>query len=153
MSEPYYRDEWVTLWHGDSRELLPAMGDMSVDAVITDPPYTERTHSKATNPRKNRRGPDTIEAAVGDAFAAITDEDLRAMLQDCGRVSRGWVVATLDYRHAVEFDVNPPTGLKCQRVGVCAEVQQPRRHHPRPVGGIGHYPAGGGERRPPRGRD
>jgi site-specific DNA-methyltransferase (adenine-specific) len=35
-----------------------------------------------------------------------------------GRVSQGWVVATLDYRHAVEFDSEPPTGLKVQRLGV-----------------------------------
>ena len=31
---------------------------------------------------------------------------------------QGWVIATLDYRHAVEFDLEPPLGLKCQRVGV-----------------------------------
>ena len=33
------------LWHGDCREVLPLLGQ--VDAVITDPPYTERTHGMA----------------------------------------------------------------------------------------------------------
>lgn len=34
---PYYQDEWVTIYHGDCREVLPLLS--SVDAVITDPPF------------------------------------------------------------------------------------------------------------------
>lgn len=34
---PYYEDEWVTLYHGDCRELLPSLGRF--DAAIVDPPY------------------------------------------------------------------------------------------------------------------
>lgn len=33
----------ATLYHGDCREVLPTLA--SVDAVITDPPYSERCHS------------------------------------------------------------------------------------------------------------
>ena len=116
-SAPYYRDEHVTLYHGDALEVMASMAEQSVAAVITDPPYTERTHSKA---RKKLTGSSTsavIESGV-TTFGAITDEDLRTMLAECGRVSEGWVIATLDYRHAVEFDVDPPEGLKCQRLGV-----------------------------------
>lgn len=35
---PYYSDELVTLYHGDSREVLSTIAG-PVDAVITDPPY------------------------------------------------------------------------------------------------------------------
>ena len=35
---PYYSDEWVTLYHGDCREVLPSI-TQPIDAVITDPPY------------------------------------------------------------------------------------------------------------------
>ena len=35
---PYYQDDAVTLYHGDSRDILPSMP--SVDLVIADPPYT-----------------------------------------------------------------------------------------------------------------
>lgn len=38
MTEPYYSDDAVTLYHGDCREVLPRL-DISVDSLITDPPY------------------------------------------------------------------------------------------------------------------
>lgn len=34
---PFYQDEYVTLYHGDCRELLPTLPDVSL--VVTDPPY------------------------------------------------------------------------------------------------------------------
>ena len=33
----YYKDEWVTIYHGDCREILPQLP--KVDLVLTDPPY------------------------------------------------------------------------------------------------------------------
>ena len=39
MTEPYYQDEYVTLHHGDCRDVLATLPDASVDAVVTDPPY------------------------------------------------------------------------------------------------------------------
>lgn len=35
---PYYADDLVTLYHGDCREIIPALS--GVDAVVTDPPYS-----------------------------------------------------------------------------------------------------------------
>lgn len=34
---PYYQDEWATIYHGDCREILPQLEP--VDLVLTDPPY------------------------------------------------------------------------------------------------------------------
>ena len=106
--KPYYSDDMVTLYHGDCREVLPTLADECAAAVVTDPPYTERTHSKARTP--GRAGVTT--------FGAITEADLRMVLADAGRISTGWVVATLDYRHAIEFDITPPEGLRVLRLGV-----------------------------------
>ena len=36
---PYYEDSHITLYHGDCVEIMRAMDGVSVDAVITDPPY------------------------------------------------------------------------------------------------------------------
>jgi len=38
--KPYYQDEWVTIYHGDCREILPQLP--KVDLVLTDPPYPEQ---------------------------------------------------------------------------------------------------------------
>jgi site-specific DNA-methyltransferase (adenine-specific) len=37
--KPYYQDDLVTLYHADSREILPSLADDSADLVLTDPPY------------------------------------------------------------------------------------------------------------------
>jgi site-specific DNA-methyltransferase (adenine-specific) len=111
---PYYSDDLVTLYHGDCREVLVSLADQSVDCVITDPPYTERTHRSAR--AKDSHG--KVQSTLRGAFPSISDATLRDSLEAAGRVSRGWVIATLDYRHAVEFDVTPPPGLRVMRIGV-----------------------------------
>lgn len=35
--KPYYQDDYVTIYHGDCREILPQLP--KVDLVLTDPPY------------------------------------------------------------------------------------------------------------------
>lgn len=35
--KPYYQDKWVTIYHGDCREVLPVLDKAS--AIVTDPPY------------------------------------------------------------------------------------------------------------------
>lgn len=36
--KPYYQDEYVTLYCGDCREILPSLGGQ-FDAIVSDPPY------------------------------------------------------------------------------------------------------------------
>lgn len=36
---PYYADDAVTIYHGDSLEILPTIKGSSIDLVVTDPPY------------------------------------------------------------------------------------------------------------------
>lgn len=37
--EPYYQDDHVTLYHGDSLEIMPTLNTGAIHAVVTDPPY------------------------------------------------------------------------------------------------------------------
>lgn len=40
MTTPYYADEFVTLYHGDCRELLPSLA-VALGGVVTSPPYNQ----------------------------------------------------------------------------------------------------------------
>ena len=110
--KPYYEDDLVTLYHGDCREFFASLEDSSVDCVITDPPYTERTHGQAKTNKGAGHGVKAID------FKAFTNADLLNALRESGRVTRRWVVTSLDYAHAFEFDQNPPPGLRSLRVGI-----------------------------------
>ncbi len=50
--KPYYQDEWVTIYHGDCREILPELE--KADLIITSPPFNlgddHHTNSFRHNP-------------------------------------------------------------------------------------------------------
>lgn len=111
---PYYADEAVEVFHGDCRTLLPQLG-VEADVTITDPPYDANTHQNAKSNRGMKGGTRDID------FDAFTVDDLRATLALCASVTRRWVIATVDYRHAVSFHDAPPDGLRLLRIGVWAK--------------------------------
>lgn len=112
---PYYSDDLVTLYHGDCREWLADREDRSVDCVITDPPYDTRTHSGA---RSNKAVRDVKSGARIIDFASFTHEVQTEVFEHLGRITRRWVISTLATSTAFKFDLEPPRGLRCLRVGV-----------------------------------
>lgn len=48
MPEPYYADDWCTIYHGDALEVLDGLAPGSFDAVVTDPPYCSGGRNQAT---------------------------------------------------------------------------------------------------------
>ena len=71
MTDPYFLDDSVTVYHGDCIDVLAELDDGSVDAVVTDPPYGIAFMGQAWdqpgqfgsmrrngNPGVHRRGPD-----------------------------------------------------------------------------------------------
>jgi site-specific DNA-methyltransferase (adenine-specific) len=47
MTTPYYSDDAVTLYHGDCLDLLAEL-EISIDAVVMDPPYASGTRAEAS---------------------------------------------------------------------------------------------------------
>ena len=91
----YQRKEQIgdcTLYLGDCLDILPTL-DL-VDAVVTDPPYSDNTHKMAKTNKGSGHGKKLI------TFASLSDDDFRSIVRSCISVTRGWVVMTCDYRHA-----------------------------------------------------
>lgn len=102
------------LLEADSLEVMAKLPDKCADLVITDPPYAANTH---TNALSNRNGQRNYGVASVE-FDSFTDDDLRTALNHLGRLTRRWVIATVDYRHAFRLEDNPPEGLTVLRIGV-----------------------------------
>jgi DNA modification methylase len=53
LPDPFYADGAVTIYHGDCRDILPAIGSESVDLIVTDPPYgiEFRSNFRVATPR------------------------------------------------------------------------------------------------------
>lgn len=82
----------ATLYLADCREVMASVGP--VDAVITDPPYSDNTHKNAKTNKGAGHGVKlvTFDAIDGGAFMTA--------MQRCLEASTGWVIATCDFRHA-----------------------------------------------------
>lgn len=78
MSAPYFADESVTLWHGDSLEVLQRMPDQSVDCCVTSPPYfglrdygTEGQYGLEASPAEYV---ETMRALFAEVRRALADD-------------------------------------------------------------------------------
>ena len=109
----YYQDDYVTLYHDNSFEIMATLEDGAIDCVITDPPYSERTHAKASKKLANG----VVSHGI-DTFDSFTDELLYQAYDEMARLTKGWVISTLDYNHAFRFETEPPQGMRQLRIGV-----------------------------------
>lgn len=82
----------ATLYLGDCAEVLPMID--RVDAVITDPPYSENTHKMAKTNKGAGHGKQLV------TFSALDDAGFCRLFDGLLKVSDGWVIATCDYKHA-----------------------------------------------------
>lgn len=84
--KPYYEDQWVTLYCGDSREIVPQVDGW--DAVVTDPPYGVQFGGKNTKWTTRRDedymavedGPEYLDAVVIPLLAGIIDTGARVVI-------------------------------------------------------------------------
>lgn len=104
MSEPVVIGN-ATLYLGDCREILPTLP--KVDAVITDPPYSERTHKGHDQGAGVREG-SKIGGDGADrkplGYVALSDADIAAYVAAACKVCDGWIVTMTDHVLARALD-------------------------------------------------
>jgi DNA modification methylase len=89
----------ATLYLGDAREILPTLG--KVDHIITDPPYSERTHSGHNAVAGSARD-DAERVALG--YAALTPEACEMLAETFARACGGWLVWMTDHTLAPHIE-------------------------------------------------
>ena len=104
----------VQLYCGDCLDILPTLG--RVDAVVTDPPYSETTHNGARSLayKAQQNG-----GHIAIDFEPVTDDFLRRVFGLCH--SGGWVISFLDWHHMLPLKLSPPPNLEFIRFGVWAK--------------------------------
>ncbi len=148
-SRPYYEDEWVTIYHGDCREIIP---HLAFDAVVTDPPYGIGLDTKARYHRNSDHAPIVGDDSAFDP-AHLLDLNVPTILWGgnhyCDKLtpSAGWLVwnkviydgafgtKSMDKKQAeAEFAwtncVPRPKGLRHLWDGVFRESESGTRFHP-----------------------
>ena len=81
----------ATLYLGDCREILPTLG--KVDHIITDPPYSERTH-KAHDELSQRRYDASKAKELG--YSALTPDAARELADVFHACCSGWIAWLTD---------------------------------------------------------
>jgi len=103
--KPYYEDDSVTLYHGDCIDVMASLNELSVDTVLTDPPYSSggrRENARSIRKSMTRRVEDD-DWIRGDAMST---PGFVYLLRECGiqwrRVLRpgGHVLSFIDWRMA-----------------------------------------------------
>lgn len=82
----------ATLYLGDARDVMPTLG--AVDHIITDPPYSARTHEG-----HDRGAVATCDGAARQSlgYGALSDADCDALAGDFCRLCGGWIVWMTDH--------------------------------------------------------
>ena len=115
--EPFYQDEWTTIYNADCREVLPVL-NKTFSAVITSPPYNLNCRVGA-NRKYIRRNPKQSENSTkyGSYPDNLLPGDYKSLQDEC----LGWCIDNAEY---VFWNVQPLSGNKTpvfQMIGEQAE--------------------------------
>ena len=92
--KPYFQDEWVTIYHGDCRDILPALPP--VDLVLTSPPFN-LGNSHHTGNKRHKAYSDNIperdyqlqQTVILDMLYSATQDDGSCFYQHKNRIKHG----------------------------------------------------------------
>lgn len=112
--KPYASGDSWALYLGDCREILPALEP--VDCVVTDPPYSDRTHEGARSGANIVGDPSRLCDRTPIDFDPTTAEGLRHTF---GLLRfRRWLVSFMDYRMVPTLEDRPPENMRGVRMGI-----------------------------------
>jgi site-specific DNA-methyltransferase (adenine-specific) len=136
--QPYYEASGITLYHADYRDVLSEIP--KVDAVITDPPFSEHTHGNAKSNRNLGYGNKAIDFKAIDFkaidFKAIDFKAIEDLLRSVGPLCSRWFIATMDWRHIAQIERTPPIPWEFVRFGVWVKTNpMPQISADRPANG------------------
>lgn len=83
----------ATLYLGDCRDILPTLG--KVDHIITDPPYSERTHQGHDNVASGKRRDGAERLALG--YTALSRDGAERLAELFTATTDGWIVWMTDH--------------------------------------------------------
>jgi DNA modification methylase len=137
------------LHEGDCLAGMATLADLSVDHVITDPPYSERVHG-----RLGREGrSDGTPPREPLPFACLSEDDARRAAAQFARVARRWILIFCDeHLLGVWIRVLEEAGAEFVRKGTWVKTDaMPQMSGDRPSSGteeivIAHAPREKGER-------
>lgn len=125
--KPYYSQDGITIYHGDCREILPHLP--KVDLVLTDPPFSQETHSGART-----GGMESIRDLVD--FGSITPEQLLEYVSLTRKLCDKWQVLFCDWRHMLPLEQQNGLDLELIRFGIWAKpAAMPQMSGDRPATG------------------
>ena len=138
--KPYYSHAGITIYHGDSTQIMREIDSESVDVIFTDPPYGHSNHDGDFNARLNAHRFIESKPIANDgaeemriAVDSVMLEAARVLRQDCcccccccgggggPRPTFAWVANRMDshglqFFHSVIWDkLNPGLGWRYRR--------------------------------------
>lgn len=96
----YYQDAFVTLYHGDCRELVPELLDYALHSIVTDPPYgvTDHEWDEVVSPEEWMRTKCAVVTASEPYATQLINSAPMKFVFDCV-----WVKNYASNRWAVEM--------------------------------------------------
>lgn len=126
--KPYYQDDSVTIYHGDNLRVLTELS--SVDAIITDPPYSEYVHRSV---RTRGAMPDALTRSnacrirtLDLGFEHLTSEHMQSCSLHFARLCKRWVLVFCNCELSKEWiDSLGAAGLSYRRTGAWIKIGAP----------------------------
>lgn len=139
--KPYYEDDWVTIYNGDCREILPTLP--KVDLVLTDPPYNAINRQTGGLRKIDKGAADSAPVDVDVLAPLLWDAISGALYVWCSDEQyTAWMLCFKHLGGATrkcawhKTNPSPMNGDKLwvSALELCVYAAKPRAHFSRPCG-------------------